>query len=232
VVQDIFDELTASEQNAPETDATFAETIQADPADLTSTPQAIKKCCQELLKFGLLEMERKPHLYQTALIQQDAVRKVLEPFDLDLYLDDIRGLAYIRVAEMSINDEAGDEWTHPLVRRQRLTLEQSLLVAILRKWFLNHEQEAGIGAGAATVFVDDLIPELKIYLGELGSDAKEQLRLRNLLEKLKGHGMVSEIDNQDQVTIRPLIAHLANPENLQALLVQYQRVVNGQKGSV
>ena len=43
-------------------------------------------------------------------------------------------------------------------------------------------------------------------------------RLLNLLENLRGHGVVSEVDAQDSFTIRPMIVHLANPENLQALL--------------
>jgi hypothetical protein len=38
------------------------------------------------------------------------------------------------------------------------------------------------------------------------------------LDQLKGHGLVSAIDSHDRVNIRPIIAHLANPENLQALL--------------
>lgn len=229
--RDIFDDLTATEPGEPETEPLLPVEVAADSTEADYTPLAIKQCCQELLKFGLLEMDGKPRLYQTALTRQDAIRRVLEPFDLELRLDEIRGLAFLGVAETALGEASGDDWTHPLVRRQRLTLEQSLLVAILRKRFLNHEQEAGIGAGTATVYVDDLVPELQIYLGELGSDTKEQSRLRNLLEKLKGHGIVSEIDNQDQVSVRPIIAHLANPENLQALLEQYRRLAGGSEES-
>ena len=229
---DIFDKITANKVSEVESEADApgeADTVLSEA--VSYTPLAIKQCSQELLKFGLLEMDRKPRLYYTALTQQDLIRQVLEPFDLDLRLDDIRGLAYLTVAEAAIGEESGDEWTHPLVRRQRLTMEQSLLVAILRKRFLNHEQEAGTGARGATVYIEDLIPELQIYLGELGSDVKEQNRLRNLLEKLKGHGIVSEINNQDQVSIRPIIAHLANPESLKALLEQYKRMA-GKGGNV
>ena len=224
---DIFDQITA--RRPEETDLNPAdEPVDPEavtvPDEVSYTPHAIKQCCQELLKNGLLEMGRKPNLYRTALTQQEKIRQLLEPFDLNLKVDDIRGLAFLTVAESVLDEEQGDEWSHPLVRRQRLTLEQSLLVAILRKHFLNHEQESGIGAENAVVFIDELIPELQIYLPELGSDIKEQSRLRNLLEKLKGHGIVSEIDNQDQVTIRPIIAHLADPESLQALLEQYRRL--------
>jgi len=104
------------------------------------------------------------------------------------------------------------------VRRQRLNLEQSLLIAILRQHFIVHEQEAGVGAGEAIVTLDDLLPRLRDFLGDVGSDAHEDKRLRNLLEQLKVHGIVSEIDSSDQVVIRPIIAHLASPENLQNLL--------------
>lgn len=224
---DIFDQITA--QPDPGEPAEFAPSTSEDSAELAAsiTPKAIKQSCQELLKFGLLEMEHKPRLYQTALNQQDEIRRLLEPFDLDLRIDHIRGLAFLTVAEDIAGEGDDDEWSHPLVRRQRLTLEQSLLVAILRKRFLNHEQEAGTGASGAQVFVDELLPELRVYLPELGSDQKEQERLRNLLEKLKGHGLVSAVDDQDRVTIRPIIAHLANPKSLQALLEQYLRLAKG-----
>jgi hypothetical protein len=226
MAQDIFDQITARQPNA-------AEQSRLEPSETTEaidetacTPLAVRQCCQELLKYGLLEMDKKPRLYQIALTQQPAVSKALEPFDLGLSIDDIRGLAFLVVADSLLDEEQGDEWSHPLVRRQRLTLEQSLLVAILRKHFLNHEQENGVGAGDALLYIDDLIPELQIYLGDLGSDSKEQTRLRNLLEKLKGHGIVSEIDQRDQLVIRPIIAHLASPQSLKALLQQYRRLAN------
>jgi hypothetical protein len=101
-------------------------------------------------------------------------------------------------------------------------LEQSLLVAILRQQFVANEQEAGIGSTGALVSLDDLLPHLQMYLGDLGSDAQEQKRLRTLLEQLKGHGIVSDVDQHDQIYIRPIIAHVANPQNLQNLLQAFR----------
>ena len=115
-----------------------------------------------------------------------------------------------------------------MVRRQRLTLEQSLLVALLRQTFVMHEQEAGVGHGAATVAVDDLLPQFMAYMGDSGSDAKNESRLLSLLDQLKTYGIVSEADTKQEVTIRPLIAHLANPESLVALLnvLKEQRLIS------
>lgn len=181
------------------------------------TPRYIKDATLELLKYGLLESSTKPNLYRTAMTHSAAVNQVLEPLDLALKIDDIRAIAYLVVAQTA-TEQTDDEWSHPLVRRQRLNLEQSLLIAILRQLFVAHEQEAGLGATAALVALEDVLPRLQTYLGTLGSDTLEQKRLRNLLDQLKGYGLVSEIDTHDQFTIRPIIAHLANPESLANLL--------------
>ena len=144
-------------------------------------------------------------------------------------LDSHRGVAFLAVAPV---DQEGpgveDGWAHPLVRRQRLTLEQSLLVALLRQTFVMHEQEAGVGHGPATVAVDDLLPQFMAYMGDSGSDAKNESRLLSLLDQLKTYGIVSEADTKQEVTIRPLIAHLANPESLVALLnvLKEQRLIS------
>jgi hypothetical protein len=66
--------------------------------------------------------------------------------------------------------------------------------------------------------VDSLLPQLETYLGTPAATCKSASAWLNLLENLRGHGVVSEVDAQDCFTIRPMIVHLANPENLQTLL--------------
>lgn len=192
------------------------------------TLASIKDAVQELLKLGVLEAERKPNLYQTALVQRAAIDQILEPLDLRLQLDEIRGLAFVAIA--TAFHEGEDDWNHPLVRRQRLTLEQSLLVAMLRQLYVTHEQEQGIGAAAVVVHLDDLLPQVQLYLGDTGSDAREQKRLRSLLEQLRAHGIVSDVDERESFTIRPLITHLANPQSLQTLLQHLRRLTAGTSG--
>ena len=170
----------------------------------------------ELMKHGLLEASGRPNLYRSALLHRNDIGTALGWLGLAMRVDEIRGLAFIVVAADTTGEE--DEWSHPLVRRQRLTLEQSLLIAILRQQFVAHEVQAGVGAGDARVALEDLLPHLSAYLGDMGSDAQERKRLLTLLEQLKGHGIVSDVDQQERVTIRPIIAHLANPESLANLM--------------
>ena len=248
----IFDRLTAKPESVKAMDSTDEETLDAGAAagpelngsggldrdasaagPASYTPRQVKDVALELLKYGLLEEQRKPNLYRTALAEHEALGRVLEPLDLTVRVDEIRGLAYVVVADQ-VFDSAEGQWSHPLVRRQRLNLEQSLLIALLRQQFVAHEQQAGVGSTEALVALEDLLPQLQLYLGDLGSDAQEEKRLRNLLEQLKVHGIVSEPDEHHRVAIRPIIAHLASPENLQSLLSAFRRETsadNQQQGS-
>ncbi|NYI19913.1 hypothetical protein FHR53_002817 [Xanthomonas arboricola] len=212
-------DLNAASDSASENGAVHEDAIGSE----------VRAALLELLKYGLLENSSKPNLYRAALLRQSEVNQVLNWLDLSLRIDDIRGLAFVVVAQAPRANE--DEWSHPLVRRQRLTLEQSLLVAILRQQFVAHEVEAGVGASDARVALDDLIPHLQVYLGDTGSDAQERKRLIGLLEQLKVHGIVSDVDQQERVVIRPIIAHLANPENLVNLLRGLREMADGDGSS-
>ena len=232
---DIFDQwasATDSEQKVPlahdgnaqtaieftNTAATAPDATSTPPGMPAATPANLRRAVQELLRQGLLERALKKPLFQQVATDTERVNALLEPLDLQVKVDDVRGLAFVAVAAgYQPDDSEEDDWTHPLVRRQRLTLEQSLLLAILRREFLQREQEQGLGV-PVQLALDGLLPQLEIYLGHTGSDMQERKRLLNLLDNLHDHGVVSKVDAQDNFTIRPMIVHLANPENLQALL--------------
>ena len=231
----VFDELTSNQPDPrrPSGPAEVAtgDTVDHDPptdhpaGEVGATPIRIKQAVQELLKLGTLYAATKPNLYQVAISNRQAIAAILEPLDLSIRVDEVRGLAILAIGA-HIKDqveEPGDDWQHPLVRRQRLTLAQSLLVALLRRHYVEHEK-TGAGLDPPQVAVEDLVPELQPYLGDEGSEAGELSRIRRLLEQLKDHGIVSPITEDDLVTIRPLICHLADPASLQLLLEHYERL--------
>ncbi len=185
------------------------------------TRQEVRQVVQELLRWGYVENAAKPGIFAAALRLRTDVKLALEPLDLILRMDEIRGLAILVVEESSLSDSE-EGWGHPLIRRQRLTLEQSLLVALFRQIYLIHEQESGIGLGRCKVPLEDLLAQINGFLGDSGSDAKNEQRLLTLIDQLKPHGIVSEPDTNREVTVRPLIAHLANPESLTALLNRFR----------
>ncbi len=219
----IFDPMNSNPDPAP----VVKEPGVGNNSETPFYDSQIKAATQELIKYGVLEATDKPNLYQTCLCHSETINHVLIPLDLQLRIDDIRGLAFLMVANEE-EREHSDDWRHPLVRRQRMNLEQSLMVAILRQHFIAHELDAGVGDQKAIVHLDDLLPELNQFLGASGSDERDDKRLRNLLEQLKSYALVSDIDENDKISIRPLIAHVANPENLQNLIAVLKQHIQDQ----
>jgi hypothetical protein len=191
-------------------------------ADEQSTSPRLKAAIQELLRYGLVEHGAKPNLYRSLQQDKNAAAALLEPLDFELRFDETRGLVFIKIAAEAAGD-SDEAWQHPLVRRQRLTTEQSLLVAILRQVHMAYEQDCGIGAGDARIDLDELRGQLDLYLGSSGSEQRDQNRLSNLLEQLHKHGIVSHPDKENQVHIRPIIVHLADPAQLSLLLEHFQQ---------
>lgn len=198
-----------------------------DTASPTDSPppvrREIKEAVQDLLRHGFIGSDQKPSLFAMASRCSSEINMALAPLDLMVRLDELRGIAILCIAEEAAATSDG-AWGHPLVRRQRMTLEQSLLVAILRQYYVVQEQESGIGVREVKLAIEDLLPTLTNFLGDTGSDARNEQRLLTLLDQLKPHGIVSEPDKHREVTIRPLITHLANPETLTTLLAQFRQL--------
>ena len=230
---DIFDRMAAQGASAQAEQSLSKEELPAlvesriAAQSSSRTPPNVRQALQFLLAHGWLESATKPKLFSLIAAQTTLLDALLEPLDLRVVVDDVRGLAFLAVvpdyAGDGTDESEQDDWTHPLMKRQRLTLEQSLLLALLRREFLQREQESGTGT-AVRVTVDSLLPQLETYLGATGSDMQERKRLGQLLENLRTHGMVTEVDAQDCITIRPMIVHLLNPENLQTLLLRLRAV--------
>lgn len=204
--------------------------LSNDEADDGKTAPSLKAAVQELLKYGLVEQSAKPNIYRTLQTERSAVLQILEPFDFTAQIDDVRGLIFLKIAEHLSND-ADEAWSHPLLRRLRLTLEQTLLVAILRQCFVAYEQECGIGAEDAKVDFEELLARFDLYLGDSGSEQKNQNRLSNVLEQLQKHGIVAAPDKENRIQIRPIIVHLANPEQLTILLAHFKKIAESHPAS-
>lgn len=189
-------------------------------------PAAVRGAVQALLKHGYVESGERGETFRVLTTHPPAVDRVLDPMDLTMRLDTLRGIAVVMVRCDDDDDRASvdDSWSHPLVKRQRLTLEQSLVVALLRQAFVIHEQESGVGdPGGLRIPVDDLMTQYLTYIEPSGSQARDETKLTHVLEQLKVHGIVSAIDGNHEITVRPLIVHVADPGSLAGLLAVLRR---------
>jgi hypothetical protein len=207
-----------------------AEENEHPPFTAGTITREVKLLAQEILKNGFIENATDAPGFNSVVRNHQNINAVLEPLDLRVDLDELRGLAVVCVSE-SVAVDADEAWSHPLVRRQRLTLEQSLLVAILRQFYVVQEMESGIGVREVRVSLDELRSPLQVFLADTGSDAKNHQRLLTLLDQLKPHGIVSEPDSRGEIIVRPLITRLANPATL-TMLLQHFRELSKQPAKV
>ncbi|TVP77296.1 MAG: DUF4194 domain-containing protein [Puniceicoccaceae bacterium] len=229
-MDDYFDQrINPQPDETPEPD--HADIAATNPLEMpetapgadTSTPEPIKAAAQELVRQGLVEHKLKPNIYRRLLRDQTAIASILEPLDFELRFDEPRGLAFLAIPSHAA-ENSDEAWQHPLVRRQRFTTEQSLLVAILRQIQMAYEQDCGIGADGARIDADELRAQLDLYLGTSGSEQRDHNRLTNLIDSLYKHGIVSRLDKENQINIRPIIVHLSNPEQLTLLLQHFRQL--------
>ena len=92
--------VAANAGSEPETsDEEITDELVEDSAASgeTRTLKKIREAIQELLKYGLLEEASKPNLYRVVLTHPEEVTRILEPLDLDIGIDEIRGLLYVKV---------------------------------------------------------------------------------------------------------------------------------------
>ena len=153
---DIFDRMAAQAAGVGVPQSLSKEELPAlsesalAPQTTSKTPPNVRQALQFLLAHGWLESAAKPKLFHLIAAQTALFDTLLEPLDLRVVVDDVRGLAFLAVVPDYAGDDTDeseqDDWTHPLMKRQRLTLEQSLLLALLRREFLQREQESGTGA--------------------------------------------------------------------------------------
>ncbi|MBO6655883.1 MAG: DUF4194 domain-containing protein [Pseudomonadales bacterium] len=193
------------------------------------TRSDVKAAVQELLKHGLLESDRNPKLFKLTLQRHSEIQPILDPLDFELVLDDKRGIAYLaprhKDPDTDLSDEPSDQ-THPLVRRQRFNLEQSLVIALLRQQFLSHELEYADQTSYARFSAEELNASLLLYMQSTGSDSLDNRRLTQILEQLRVHKLVTQIDDAGRFGIRPLIAHVGDPASLSSLLDHYKEVAD------
>ncbi|WP_062500602.1 DUF4194 domain-containing protein [Moraxella lacunata] len=103
-------------------------------------------------------------------------------------------------------------------------MHQSLLIAILRQKFVEIESQSGVGTNTVWVDFDDLKNQYFSYINHSGSEKSDDDSLKRLLSQLKDYGIIGDMDEQGKIIIRPLIAHLANPENLGQFLMQLKNL--------
>ena len=122
---DIFDRMAAQAAGVGVPQSLSKEELPAlsesalAPQTTSKTPPNVRQALQFLLAHGWLESAAKPKLFSLIAAQTMLLDTLLEPLDLRVVVDDVRGLAFLAVVPGYAGDDADeseqDYWTHPLI---------------------------------------------------------------------------------------------------------------------
>ncbi|MEW7980855.1 MAG: DUF4194 domain-containing protein [gamma proteobacterium symbiont of Phacoides pectinatus] len=189
-----------------------------------SEPNRLGPVLIQLFK-GVLYRERHELLWQALLELQGAVRDYISVIGLELLLDESEGYAVLRQ-----RDGADEEGALPrLVQRRALSYPVSLLCVLLRKRLV--EQDASGGETRVIVTRQQIIEMMRLFLPEMGNEAKQMDHIGRHISKVVEYGFLSPLRGQDgEYEIRRILKALVDADwlaDLDSRLEAYREYARG-----
>ena len=225
------DELASieTEEHAASEASQFNNNLENELATESSTmPHEARRVLVYLMRQGAILAAENLKLFQQMCRYETAIRQHLAEVYIQLVLDSKQGVAYIINAEsMSDIDEdvsTGSDDFPTLIRKRTLTLYDTLVLLILRKYYQERET-----AGEQRIIIDveriqaRLIPFIPIT----NHASKDRKKLSGSLEKLSEKKVISVLRGEEgRYEITPIIRYVVNAEFLQNLLTEYEQLAN------
>lgn len=195
--------------------------------ELSSMPHEARRVLVYLMRQGTILAAENLKLFDVLCRYETVIRQHLAEVYIQLVLDAKQGVAYIINTE-NINDENDDTALSDdfptLIRKRTLTLYDTLVLLILRKYYQERET-----AGEQKIIIDleriqaSLIPFIPIT----NHDSKDRKKLSGTLDKFSEKKILSVIRGEDgRYEITPIIRYVVNAEFLQSLLTEYAQLAD------
>lgn len=185
----------------------------------SSLPPELKKSLVHLYRSGSILMSQNKDRYEILCRYENDVRKHLSDVYMDVIFDKKAGHIFTQVLEP---DDSDEDFVR-LVTVRRLSLYQSILLVVIRKYFQERETA---GEQHIVIDLDRLESFLVPYLDLSHSSRKEQEKLRKAVSALVDKRILISIrGEQERFQISPIIRNVVNAEFLENLLEEYQRML-------
>ena len=166
----------------------------------------------QLVKGPYVSAERHGEAWRTLLADTPAIRSRLADLFLELLLDEVHGVAFVRNAQP---DEAN---APQVVRTLPLTFMDTAMLLFLRRELLR-------GSGTSRVFVgkDEVYEHLQAYrAAESTDEAGYGKRIDSSWKKLVAQNILLKADTEDRYEISPILRLVLSPEQIRAIEDEYQ----------
>lgn len=203
-------------------------------------PAIAKKTLVYLMRQGVILQSQKPQVFANVLQYQEMIIRHLSEVYLSLIVDERQGVLFIARSDYqetqdeqnNADDEMSDEEDiSSLISRRTISIYDSLLLLILRKYYQEREN-----AGEQQIVIDvDKIEGLFLPFSPLTNyKTKERNKLINKLKSFaKSYKILQSIRNSDErFEITPMIRYVVNADFLNAMLSEYEALLQkGQENS-
>jgi len=149
---------------------------------------------------GVLHEARDPRLWQQLLQLSAQVRDYVAVVNLDLYVDEAEGYAWLASRE----PEEGEEPLPRLMSRRPLSFPVSLLLVLLRRKLA----EADVEGGDARLILDreEIVNLMRTFLAESNNEARMVDRIDNYINRVVDLGFARRLTGQkDKVEVLRII---------------------------
>jgi hypothetical protein len=152
------------------------------------------------LMKGVAYRDADPALWQALLALQARVRDQVQPFGLDVILDETEGHAYLRQRPVA----EGEPELPRLVARRQLSFPVSLLLALLRKKLA--EFDATSGEARLILSRDAIADMLRLFLRDTANEAKLADRIDEHINRIVEMGFLRRLrDPGDGFEVRRIL---------------------------
>lgn len=199
-----------------------------EPASLPAAPETTagrlpveaRRALVELMRQGVVMASSRRLVFDALRQHRTLIADHLADMYLRVLIDEPAGMALLLNAQ---NDgRETDEETPSLISRRTLTVYDTLLLIVLRKYFLDRETAGDL---KIRIEVEQIAVLLAPFLPLTGSTSRDRSKLNGALEAMKKRKLLVAVRGEDdRLQISPVIRYVVNAEYLEHLRAEYERL--------
>lgn len=195
----------------------------SEPEDVTnaaSLPHEARRALVYLLRQGSVLARQKSEIFELVCRYQGPLRDHLGNMYLRLVIDERYGVAFIA------NVHNDDDESVRLIIRRTLTLYDTLLILVLRKYFQDRETQ---GEHKIVIDIENIEAGLSPFLPLTNSTRSDRKQLGASLKRMIEKRILGVVrGSEERFEISPLIRYVVSAEFLQHMLNEYRQLAGEQ----
>ena len=216
-------QITPAEAHLSTDDNLVANNNLDEPADSNDakgmSPEA-RRALVSLLRLGVIHATKKAKIFESICRYQLEIRQHLADMYLNLTLDDKAGIAFVSSVEEDDFDD--DDEPVSLITRRTLTLYDTLLLLVLRKYYQERELS---GEHHVVIDIERVESYLTPFLPLTNSMKSDKRKLGAAMKRMVEKRILSSVrSSDDRFEITPIIRYVVNADFLEEMLEEYNRI--------